>query len=75
MTTAIAARSGAGFLLAGAERKTGTFAERLRRAWHDHRAYRATLGELQALSDRELDDAGLGRGDLARIAREAVYGK
>ena len=42
MTTAIAARSASGFRVAGAERIAGTF-ETLRRAWTDHRAYRATL--------------------------------
>ena len=31
MTTAIAAKSGAGFLLAGAERTAGTFAETISR--------------------------------------------
>jgi uncharacterized protein YjiS (DUF1127 family) len=75
MTTAIAARSGAGFLLAGAERKTGTLAETLRRAWNDRRAYRATLAELKGLTDRQLDDAGVSRDALARIARAAVDGR
>ena len=41
MTTANAAKSRAGFLVAGTERKTGTFAETLRRAWTDNRAYRS----------------------------------
>jgi uncharacterized protein YjiS (DUF1127 family) len=32
--------------------------------------YRATLDELKAYSDRELNDIGIGRGDLARVAWE-----
>ena len=33
-----------------------------------------TFEELSALSDRELDDLGFGRGDLFRVAMESVYG-
>jgi uncharacterized protein YjiS (DUF1127 family) len=75
MTTAIAARSGAGFLVAGAERTPGTFADKLQRAWNDYRAYRATLAELKDLTSRELSDVGLSRDALDRTAREAVYGR
>jgi uncharacterized protein YjiS (DUF1127 family) len=75
MTTAIAARSGAGFLAAGAEPTSHTFAEGLRRAWTDFGAYRSTLAELKDLSNKQLSDAGLGRDALQRIAREAVYGR
>ena len=35
-------------------------------AWHDARV---TRRELSRLSDRELDDIGLCRGDIERIAR------
>ncbi len=35
-------------------------------------AYLETLAELQSLSDRELDDIGLHRLDLPRVAREAA---
>lgn len=35
-------------------------------AWNDARA---TRRELNSLSDRELDDIGLGRSDIERIAR------
>jgi uncharacterized protein YjiS (DUF1127 family) len=38
-----------------------------------HRAYRSTVRELAMLSDRELADAGLHRGDIRDIAREAAY--
>jgi uncharacterized protein YjiS (DUF1127 family) len=36
--------------------------------------YNRTVTELQALSNRELADLGISRGDIARIAREAVRG-
>jgi len=32
--------------------------------------YRATLDELEAYSDRELNDIGIGRGELPRVAWE-----
>lgn len=40
-------------------------------AW---RLYRTTLKQLRELSDRELEDLGLSRTSLPRIAREATYG-
>jgi uncharacterized protein YjiS (DUF1127 family) len=40
---------------------------RLRR-W---RRYRETVRELQNLSTRELNDLGIHRGDISRLAREA----
>ena len=36
------------------------------------RIYRTTVSELSRLSVRELDDLGISRGDIARIAREAA---
>ncbi len=36
--------------------------------------YRETVRELNALSDRELNDLGLGRGSIRFVARMAVYG-
>lgn len=36
------------------------------------RIYRTTVSELSRLSVRELDDLGINRGDIARIAREAA---
>ena len=47
----------------------------VRQSFADHRLYRQTLDELHGLSSRELADLGMYRGDLHRIAREAVYGK
>ncbi len=38
------------------------------------RVYRLTLSELSKLSDRELDDLGISRGNLHTIARRAAYG-
>jgi uncharacterized protein YjiS (DUF1127 family) len=74
MTTAIAARSDAGSIVAGVERTTISFAQALRGAWNDYRAYRATLSELKALTNKQLSDAGMRRDMLDRIALEAVYG-
>jgi len=42
------------------------------RAW---RVYRATFNELSALSDRDLTDLGIGRGEIRAIAMEAAYGQ
>ncbi len=36
------------------------------------RRYRDTVRELQGLSGRELNDLGIQRGDIARLAREAA---
>jgi len=41
------------------------------RALEARRVYRATRNELNSLTDRELNDIGIGRGDIERIAREA----
>ncbi|MBD3678932.1 MAG: DUF1127 domain-containing protein [Rhodobacteraceae bacterium] len=38
-----------------------------------HRVYRTTVTELNSLSDRELDDLNIGRGEIHRIAAEAAY--
>lgn len=42
-------------------------------AWLSEQArYRRTLNELSALSDRELDDIGVSRGDLEAVARRSA---
>ena len=46
----------------------GTIASKLRQ----HRDYRRTMNELGRLSDRELGDIGIGRGDIPHIARKAI---
>jgi uncharacterized protein YjiS (DUF1127 family) len=38
------------------------------------RAFERTRDELSQLSDRELDDLGMSRWDIDRVARESVYG-
>ena len=38
-----------------------------------HRLYRTTLNELRGLTTRELNDMGIGAGDIDRIAYEAAY--
>ncbi|SFP02518.1 DUF1127 domain-containing protein [Tranquillimonas alkanivorans] len=43
--------------------------ERLER----YRLYRRTLTELDALSNRELADLGIGRSGIRRVAYEAAY--
>jgi uncharacterized protein YjiS (DUF1127 family) len=53
----------------------GHLAETISGTWTDYRTYRATLAELKRLTTRQLNDAGLSRADLRRIAFEAVYGR
>lgn len=48
--------------------------EALQRTITEYRQYRNTLRELAALSDRDLNDLGISRYDITRIARESVYG-
>jgi uncharacterized protein YjiS (DUF1127 family) len=38
------------------------------RGWAQHREFRAVLAKLARLSERELRDMGIDRGDLTRIA-------
>jgi uncharacterized protein YjiS (DUF1127 family) len=54
------------------------FAHRLasvKTAFVQYRLYRQTLSELHALSARELDDIGLTRGMITRVALDTAYGK
>ncbi len=39
----------------------------------NYRTYRATLAELSALSDRDLDDVGLTRGMIRDVAADLTY--
>ena len=41
----------------------------LRKSWEAHQAVRQTEKELRSLSDRELNDIGIARGDIYSIAR------
>ncbi|MCC7321772.1 MAG: DUF1127 domain-containing protein [Rubellimicrobium sp.] len=40
-----------------------------------YQLYRETYDQLSDLSARDLDDLGIHRGDIHRIATEAAYGK
>jgi|GEM_PF-2443368 len=56
-------------------RETSRFAAlvaRLRQRWAAYQTYRATLDELRSLDDRELNDIGVSRWDIRRIARDAA---
>jgi uncharacterized protein YjiS (DUF1127 family) len=74
MTTATAARADAGIFTAGPERPLGIWTARLQATWSRRRAYRKTLAELDALTDRQLADLGATRAGLERFVRRAVYG-
>ena len=47
--------------------------KRYRDAAQQNRAYRETLRELEKLSDAELKDIGISRGDIRSIAMETHY--
>lgn len=48
------------------------FVERVRAGLAWSAAFRATYDELNALTDRELNDLGMTRSEITRIAREAA---
>ena len=48
--------------------------EGLRGSYAQWRVYRRTVAELSSLSDRDLNDLGLGRSSIQAVAREAAYG-
>lgn len=73
MTTAIATPGAAGVLTAGSERALGAGHGRLRAAWNRYVAYHASIAELRALSDRQLADIGIARGDIRRHVGGAIY--
>jgi uncharacterized protein YjiS (DUF1127 family) len=54
---------------------SGTFGRLLHRIGHwfvEQRRYQETLSELGSLTDRELDDIGLTRGDIEFVARRCA---
>jgi uncharacterized protein YjiS (DUF1127 family) len=53
---------------------TGAFS-RIADALARRRVYKRTYAELAALSTRELDDLGINRSMISRLAYEAAYGK
>ena len=44
----------------------------LAQRWAAYQTYRRTVAELEMLTDRELNDIGLGRWDIRRVARESA---
>ena len=42
------------------------------RSFNNWRKYRQTCNELNRMSDRELNDLGIGRADISQVARKAV---
>ena len=48
--------------------------DHFRKAQAKRRVYRATCHELSVLSDRDLRDLGIPRGNIQRLAMEAAYG-
>ena len=42
------------------------------RTFNNWRKYRETVSELGRMTDRELNDLGIGRADIRRVARTAV---
>ncbi|WP_082549876.1 DUF1127 domain-containing protein [Mesorhizobium sp. Root157] len=42
------------------------------RSYRNWRAYRDTVNQLGRLSNRQLEDLGIARGEIERIARKAV---
>lgn len=50
----------------------GRVAHRIGHWFTEQRRYHETLSELAALSDRELDDIGLTRGDIEFVARRCA---
>ena len=53
----------------------GAFITDLREARAKRRVYRTTLNELSSLSNRELADLGIARGEVRNIAMQAAYGR
>lgn len=45
---------------------------RLQRRWDVYKTYRRTVEELEALSDRELNDVGISRYDIRTVARDSA---
>jgi uncharacterized protein YjiS (DUF1127 family) len=73
--TTIATPAGAGVLVAGTERSLGAGIDGLRTAWADYRTFRASVADLNALTDRQLEDVGIARSAIRAHARKAIYGK
>lgn len=46
---------------------------KIAKRYADYKKYRQTVSELSSLSNRDLADLGISRGDIRRIASESVY--
>ena len=55
--------------------KFATFRANVADRFARYQVYRETFVELSALTDRDLMDLGLARGDVHRVASDAAYGK
>ncbi len=53
----------------------GGIAMRLSGWFGEQRRYRQTMNELSALSDRELEDIGVSRGDIENVAQRCARGR
>ncbi len=74
MSIGHADRANAALSVEVAEHMIGIAALGVRGAWQKHKAYRATCAELNALTDRQLGDLGIGRKTIKAVAHRAVYG-
>ena len=61
--------AGEGFLA-----QASTLFDRLRTRFEEHARYVRTRDELLALSERELEDIGITRGDIEHVARRTASG-
>ncbi|TRW94823.1 DUF1127 domain-containing protein [Paracoccus sp. M683] len=59
---------------AGIRAKLSAFVAGIQDARARNAVYRQTIRELNALTARDLDDLGIHRSMITRIAREAAYG-
>lgn len=73
MTIGAVARSNTALTVEVAE-QIGITAQGIRGTWERYKAYRATFAELNALTDRQLTDLGIGRTSIKGVARRAAYG-
>lgn len=56
-----------------ARHRTGGFIGGLNRRFSQYKTYRKTVGELEALTERELADLGVHRSQIRGIAYKAAY--
>lgn len=59
----------------GIRHQVGSLVGRLSEQYRRYRVYRQTIGELNALNDRDLADLGIHRSAIPSIALDAAYGR